>query len=182
MDRRGDVSSSDDEDEDVLKIGDVVYFETRSGSKLEASGILDDFIGATQRPLKFEDCLFKICVQTRVSGAEELDVYFKEMEQQMRGGASSKAAQQQMREFLETLKRVAAKEHAMNERLMAQQLGNPVHYGDTIQLQHLRSGKALTVSPEEVAKEEPENLKVRTLAPPSRPALRVSLPSLLYLT
>jgi hypothetical protein len=68
---------------------------------------------------------------------------------------------EQVRDLLQTLRRVKAKEEKMNKRAMEEKTGAKLVYGDVIQLLHCKTGKWLVVDEHQVATAEPENMKVR---------------------
>jgi hypothetical protein len=98
-----------------------------------------------------------VCIRTRVSAAEEL----KEEEEKARlSKRLDPVFLEQQNELLGTLRRVNRKETEMNKKLMADQMGSDIVYGQVIQLKHKKSGKFLSVSKDDTALSETENFRV----------------------
>jgi len=139
-----------------LKIGDVVSIRNLTdGGTLEGEGILDEDLTISSPPGNFDNCLFQLCVRTRVTAAEE----FAELEEKHSKNAALRSDESSKMQ-LATLKRVKDKEAEMNKKTMQDKRGQTISYGDVVQLLHLRSEKFLTVSRTDVAKVEPENFQV----------------------
>lgn len=51
-------------------------------------------------------------------------------------------------------------ENKLNESYMRQKIGSPVVFGDIIQLLHVKSGKFITIVPDQLARDERENIRV----------------------
>ena len=62
--------------------------------------------------------------------------------------------------ILTQLHRAALTEQKLNENMMSLKFGKPILFGDSIQLRHMKSKQFLTVSKNELARQERENMKV----------------------
>eukprot|EP00937_MAST-01D_sp_MAST-1D-sp2_P002362 g2362.t1 len=147
-----------------ISIGDYISLgaTTPSGDGvLFGGGILDDHVEMSVNPPVFDNCLFQVCMRNRLSASMQMQaVLAKHQKQEEAGVELGEEEEEAQRSFLETLERVKRNEHKLNMQLFADQCGQPVHFGDVIQLRHVKSGRWLTVSPSEVARTERENLRV----------------------
>lgn len=62
--------------------------------------------------------------------------------------------------ILTQLHRAALTEQKLNENMMSLKFGKPILFGDSIQLRHMKTKQFLTVSKNELARQERENMKV----------------------
>jgi hypothetical protein len=131
--------------------------DERWSGTLRGDGVLYDDLVVVNEPPQFEDCLFQVCIRTRVSAAEEL----KEEEEKARLSKRLDPVSLELQnDLLTTLRRVNRKEQEMNRKLMADQMGSDITYGQVIQLKHKKSGKFLSVSKDDTAISETENFRV----------------------
>lgn len=131
----------------VLKVGDYITIKNLFlNYYLCAEGILVEDVIAEEFSTSFEDALFCIYLQRQYSAARELDEF-------LASGHSDE-------KILHALQRGRDNENRLNESYMAQKIGTPVCFGDIVQLFHVKSGKFVTVSPDQLARDERENIRI----------------------
>jgi hypothetical protein len=138
-----------------LCVGDVIFI-SGIGNEIDhcyisADGFADNKVGVNlgdSRATNVRDCLFRVTNQLSYSARDSLEV--------LRRAASvtpDRLAYEEMRADRETEKNV--------EKLSNSQLqGVPVHYGQTVQLQHVKSSKFLTLSARMLADVEKECMRL----------------------
>ena len=145
-------------------IGDLISLvvTTPDGEgSIFGGGILDDHVELAVAPPVFDDCVFQVCLRNRLSASMQWQAFMQKRRQQESDGVElSEEEEEQAGAFQQTLERVKANEQKLNTSLFEQKCGEQIHFGDVIQLRHRKSGKWLTVSPDEVAATERENLRV----------------------
>jgi hypothetical protein len=152
-----------------LKIGDIISVrqdELGGEFHLDAEGILENQVTASQNAKAVDDCIFQVCVRTRVSASEELREFETKLETQPLSGLEF-AERERQKELYATLQRVYHKERKMNEKLQTEQQGIQLKYGDVIQLMHIQSGRFLSCAEHGVSLSEPENFRVQLTSPAS---------------
>jgi hypothetical protein len=179
-----DVMAEDEEGGYVLKVGDFIMINHAGkgeiiGAALEARGILHgDEHAVFSKPTSVpENTIFQICVRTRVSAAQELQIYERQMDENPPSTPEEKAHQKAM---LATLMRVNRKEQAMNEKLFEDEVGEPLKFGAVVQLKHVRSGKFLCCSDSINALSELENFCVSLVQNASELAWFTLMPAHAY--
>lgn len=141
-----------------IRIGDIVTLRNiKVKNYLCAEGILSDEIVVGKMD-SFEDNWFQICLPRQYSAAIELEEFIIVNEIDVKNAGKIDKSNQR---HLEALRTGAANEQKMNVAYMKNKLGNEVHYGDTIQLLHVKSKKYITVIGNEVAENERQNIRVR---------------------
>ena len=131
----------------VLKIGDYITIKNLFlNFYLCAEGILVEDIVVDQKSSSFEDSLFCIYLQRQYSAARELDEFLR----------TSNTDEK----VLHALQRGRDNENHLNESYMKHKIGTPVCFGDTVQLFHVKSGKFVTIAPDQLARDERENIRI----------------------
>jgi len=182
-----DGDDDDDNNDDAnkpLRIGDFITLRNIPTGKatkrgfLGAEGVLDDNCVVAEQPMRFDECVFQICIQNQYSALREYEEnihYLEELHQiedpeindgdelsiygsEDENGEESDAAK--LGKLVDSLERSMKNEKALNEQYMKSSVGNTIQYGSVIQLLHVKSQKYLTVEPNQVAEQERENLRV----------------------
>ena len=136
-----------------LYAGDLVYFDLDDVGFLHAEGFTDLRVGCLPAgsdvvgPEGFSECLFRVYPKLMYEMAKS---YAKAHERKVEG------------EELEALRQKAAHEEASNAKIMhsVEQQKWRITYGQTIQLQHVRSGKFLVVLNRTLADMDKGRLKI----------------------
>ncbi|KAH8096221.1 hypothetical protein JL720_3580 [Aureococcus anophagefferens] len=179
-----DDDNNDDDGTKPLRIGDFITLRNIPTGKatkrgfLGAEGVLDDNCVVAEQPMRFDECVFQICIQNQYSALREYEEnihYLEELHQiedseindgdelsiygsEDENGEESDAAK--LGKLVDSLERSMKNEKALNEQYMKSSVGNTIQYGSVIQLLHVKSQKYLTVEPNQVAEQERENLRV----------------------
>ena len=124
-------------------------------------GQLSDEVFLTQNEHLFSDCLWEVYVQCQYSASKEF-AEAQDVLQMMEDDLDTldSATSASLHDKLAQLRRAARSEDSINRNLMAMKLGKTVNFGDVIQFRHLKSRKFLTVSMNQMAKLERENIRV----------------------
>jgi hypothetical protein len=139
----------------VLRIGDYVTFTNgKFQGMLCAEGILVEHVILRGDITTLDDALYCIHLQRQYSAARELEEF---LATEHNGEDSNDAS---LKRYTTALKKGQDNETRLNNAYMAKQMGEPVKFGDTIQLYHCKSGKYVTVSPTILANDERENMSV----------------------
>jgi hypothetical protein len=147
----------------VLTMGDFISVrqdELGGEFHLDAEGILENQVTASQNATAMDDSIFQICVRTRVSASEDLREFELKLETQPLSSLAFTERERQ-KDLYATLQRVYNKERKMNEKLQNEQQGVQLQYGDVIQLMHVQSGRFLSCAEHGVSLSEPENFRVK---------------------
>lgn len=141
---------------DSLKIGDYITIKNmKMNSFLCAEGILLEDVVVHDSVTTFEDALFCIHLQRQYSASKELEVYL----QQYYHGDKTNDDPNSVK-YVQALQRGRDSENRLNESYMKQKMGTPILFGEIIQLLHLKSGKFLTIVPDQLARDERENIRI----------------------
>lgn len=152
----------DEEDTlDSLHIGDYIYLhDLRFDGYLSAEGILSEDVYTDMRTTTIVSHLFCIHIQKQYSAYRELEdfkyLHRNDTPEQLKDPSTVK--------YLQALKRGLQNEQSLNDKYMTSRGGQPVVFGDVVQLFHVQSEKYLTVVPDKLATDERENLKVKLLS------------------
>eukprot|EP00729_Bicosta_minor_P021002 gene21002-15739_t len=126
-----------------LKFGDKVSLYSRLGF-LSTLGNVDERVvvepmagNLSSVPIKYRDCMFKICPQNRYMALEQ---YNREKNAMDRGGSDGGGSAV----MLQQLKVAAMAEQEVNRKETNKLWGTPVQYGFLVQLLHVKSNKYLT--------------------------------------
>nr|AAT47836.1 inositol 1,4,5-triphosphate receptor [Oikopleura dioica] len=122
-------------------LGDVISIYAEGSGFISTLGLVDDrcvtnsAAGSLQSPpIKYRDCLFRICPPCRYSAHRQ---YWR----------SVKPGQSRLVEvFVRKLSEAADVEREQNEKEKKKQHGQEVRYGQIVQLLHIKSNKYLTVN------------------------------------
>ena len=145
----------------TLKIGDLVTFRTaKSDAFMSAEGILLEDVYVTPTVTSLNDALFAIHLPRQYSAQRELDDYRQQVKDLEASGQPVSKNDKTVANFMNALCRGADNEQRLNNRYMQNKQGQPVRFGDVVQLFHVKSGKYLTVRPSELATTERENIRV----------------------
>ena len=148
----------------TLKIGDLVTFRTaKNDAFLVAEGILVEDLFVNPSLASLNDALFCVHLARQYSASRELDEYLAQLKADSSNAAPGKEGTKRdsnVTNFLNALTRGRDNETRLNNRYMQSRKGEPVKFGDVIQLFHVKSGKYLTIRPTELANAERENIKV----------------------
>jgi inositol 1,4,5-triphosphate receptor type 3 len=136
----------------ILRLGDLISLRT-SDASLHAEGILLDDLNVCS-PDNFDGSIFSIQLQRQYTAARELEDFIEMHNAQFSTDPNTL-------KYLHALQTGCDNEIALNESYMRQKSGTPIRFGDTIQLLHVKSGKFVTVIPDELARDERENLKLQ---------------------
>jgi hypothetical protein len=143
-------------------IGDQIFLcATKGSGYLWGDGVYQDTVSLWEDPEDYEDCVFQIWIRSRVAAAVELQEYVTatvRRKQDLMDDLFEEADVQD--EVLKALERSKHNEDKQNEKLMTDDGGSKLSYGDTIQLRHLKSGGFITASRETTAKENGANLEL----------------------
>lgn len=137
---------------------------------MSGEGILLEDLVIDESLLSFDDSVFAIHLQRQYSAAIELEEFLVAYQEKMKIGnatfaaiaaAISESDDSSVQKYLHALKRCLYNETILNESYMKQKIGRPVVFGDIIQLFHVKSQKYLTVTDNQLAKEERENMMIQ---------------------
>ena len=142
----------------LLKMGDFVTLHHKM-AVFHATAMVNDSICLSETSERYTNNVFQICVRNRISAAANLEQF-----ERASANMQSALGLKQHAALLATLE----KEQALNDRMMESKSNTALVFGCTVQLRHIASGKYLTVSPNEVAKCEPENFACYLTAQPSK--------------
>eukprot|EP01040_Poterioochromonas_malhamensis_P001446 gene1446-1534_t len=140
----------------VLRIGDYVTFKNiKHNGLLCAEGILLEDLIIEENIKVFDDSLFCIHLQRQYSAARELEEFLRTNKIDPKNISDAN-----LTKYFQALKRGADNESRLNDSYMQKKLGQTVVFGDIIQLYHVKSGKYLKVIPDQLAKDERENIRI----------------------
>lgn len=167
--------------EEILSVSSKTNY-TLTFPLLFSPGVLDNECRLVKnKKARMDLTTFRICLSYQYSAAKELKEYVAENaarqsretpslangkgnhnEGESGGGGSSGSGQNAANDSqLRALTRGRHNEDKQNELAMQQKVGEPLRFGDTIQLQHVQSRKFLTIWPNRTAVVERENLLVQ---------------------
>lgn len=145
--------------DNFIRIGDIVTLKyLKHQSFLSAEGILIEDVCVSTSLKSFEDHQFQIYVQRQYSATNELEEFLDRFDKDHTKDFTE--ADQGTRNHLEALLKGKENESTLNRTVMKNKTGNIISFGDTIQLLHVKSGKFITVRPNDLARDERENMKV----------------------
>lgn len=146
---------------DALHIGDYITLkEVTNEGYMSAEGILSSDIYLDGRTETISDSLFCIHLQRQYSAAKELE----SLQSSLNEGSEEDKNDSSSMKYLQALKKGRDNEQTLNEMYLRNKMGEPVLFGDVIQLLHVKSGKYLTVLDDALAHDEKENMRL-TLMP-----------------
>eukprot|EP01038_Epipyxis_sp_PR26KG_P008072 gene8072-10935_t len=144
-------------DSDSLKIGDcVVLRDVLKGCNLCVEGILQEDLCGVDDSENLLDSVFCIHLQRQYSASRDLDAFLKHYDMDVRNIVDDGA-----KRYLKALQRGLENEKKLNDNYMKKKLGQLVLFGDIIQLFHVKSRKYLQAKPDELAKDERDNIRVK---------------------
>ena len=133
------------------------FHTTRNGTTLPLGlGILSSDLYLDNRTESMSDSLFCIHLQRQYSAAKELATVQANFQEEIDNNTMAAASTK----YLKALRKGRDNEQKLNEMYLRQKTGDPVLFGDVIQLMHVKSGKYLTVLDSELANDEKENMKL----------------------
>jgi hypothetical protein len=119
-----------------------------------------------------DEAVFCVHLQRQYSASIELDEFMRNYVEKVARHNANPANEMKLPEniadsddpvthkYMHALRRCLFNEHVLNESYMRQKIGQPVVFGDIVQLFHVRSQKYLTVTNDQLAKEERENMRI----------------------
>lgn len=147
-----------------VKVGDIIYLSTESKreddrantSFVHAEGLNDCRIGLLwnhpngTEPVNFSECLFRICPQLSYESKKNL----KKLVRKKNPTAHQMAHEEEK----------VQKEEKRNEELINETgLGSGIGYGQVMQLQHVKSGKFLSLQSRTLADQDKECMMLRLI-------------------
>lgn len=144
--------------EDVVAPNDTCGFLGRHGS-LETSVVISKAGYSDPPPRGVRECIFRVCRPYAYSAQQEYDDYLLRLES-VDSTTFTPDEQQKFLDKRENLRRKMLQERGRNAIEVVNHFGDRVVFGDTIQLQHWRSGDFLDVSPGTIAEMEPSAMKL----------------------
>jgi hypothetical protein len=153
-----------------LRIGDIIalrHMKPHDGW-LAAEGILSEDLTLTKELNNFENCLWEVTVQNQYNAVKEYEDKIlqsrkddeDEISPPQEGNGGGGNGNDELHEFYEHFLIASTIENKLNERLMALKTGKPVVFGDVIQLRHVKTRGFLTISSNQLAKHEKENMRI----------------------
>ena len=140
------------EQEKFLRIGDYVTFANgKLHGMLCAEGIWVEQVILRGDITTLDDALYCVHLQRQYSAAREYEEFMASEHDEDPNDAS-------LKRYKDALKKGRDNETKLNNNYMEKKMGEPVKFGDTIQLFHIKSGKYVTVSPTVLANDERENM------------------------
>lgn len=140
-----------------IRIGDYVTLKyLKRQAYLNAEGIIVLDVDVSSSLKYFEEHLFQIYVQKQYSATNELDQFTDINAVQLEEEVQDKA----IKNHFEALLKGKENERILNKNVNRNMTGNIVSFGDTIQLLHVKSKKFITILPNDLARDERENMKV----------------------
>ena len=140
-----------------LKIGDYVTLRTpKFDSFLGAEGILNDGLVVSNRVNEFDDNIFCVHLQRQYSAAKELEHFLETYQIDEFDDEQDENTKQ----YMQALQRGNLNEISLNDAYLKAKTGQPVNFGDVIQLFHVKSRKYLRSNPKQLATSERENSRV----------------------
>ena len=94
-------------------------------------------------PVKFRDCLFKICPQSRYNARKQL---WRSIQSHSQDKEKPNSVPKVVDTVIKRLSKAADHEREQNEQELKKSIGEPLRYGNVIQLLHEKSNKFLTVN------------------------------------
>ena len=145
-------------DTDGLKIGDLISLKSPKWECwLGTEGILLDNLSVTDLIDEYGDCIFAIHLQRQYSASRELDSFLETYANNMH---DLPTADDSMKQYLKALNKGRDNEIRLNDVYMQNKIGQPVNFGDILQLFHVKSNKYLVVNPKVLGNVERENSRV----------------------
>ena len=142
-----------------LKIGDYVTLRTaKFEAYLGAEGILFDGLVVHSRVTELDDCLFCVHLQRQYSAAQEMEAFEERNSEILQLDEDDQ--DENVKKYMSALQRGNRNEITLNDAYLKSKTGNPVHFGDVIQLYHVKSRKYLVVNPKQLATSERENSRL----------------------
>eukprot|EP00981_Chlorochromonas_danica_P005600 scaffold1159_cov160-Ochromonas_danica.AAC.22 len=141
---------------DSLRIGDYVLLrDVVKSSILGCEGILLEEVSVVEGTQTFQDCLFAVHLQRQYSASRDLQAFLKIYNHDIKNIKEPAA-----KKYLLALQRGLENERKLNDTYMRKKFGQKVVFGDIVQLYHVKSGKYLTIIPDQLAKDERENTRI----------------------
>ena len=149
-----------DDADTVLKFGDLIFLTSQEGAGggvdgyLYSEGLGDEFLSVVEfgenneLPMNFRNCLFRVTPQMQYFAQAEFEEALKQ-------------EPPAPRRMIEHLKTMAEKQAVFNKKGQLSRSGEEVSYGQTVQLQHVISGKYISVFANRVAKIEAQCFQIR---------------------
>ena len=142
--------------DNFIRVGDILTLKfLKHASYLSAEGILVEDVFVSSALKCFEEHQFQIYVQRQYSATNELDEFLNKIPVD-----ATEVSDPGLRNHMEALVKGKENETTLNKAVMKNKTGNILSFGDTIQLLHVKSNKFITVRPNDLARDERENMKV----------------------
>jgi hypothetical protein len=148
-----------------LRIGDIIalrHMKPHDGW-LAAEGILSEDLILIKELNNFENCLWEVTVQNQYNAVKEYEdkiLNNRKDDDDDIGQDNATTSAEDTQEFYDHFLMASMIENKLNERLMTLKTGKPVVFGDVIQLRHVKTKGFLTISSNQLAKHEKENMRV----------------------
>lgn len=142
--------------DNFIRIGDIVTLKfLKHASYLSAEGIVVEDVFVSPSLKSFEEHQFQIYVQRQYSATNELEEFLGRIDPE-----DMSSIDQGTKNHMDALTKGKENESALNKSVMRSKTGNILSFGDTVQLLHVKSGKFVTVRPNDLARDERENMRV----------------------
>ena len=137
-----------------LKIGDYITLKVGVlNSYLGGEGIFVNDVFVDENISRFDDYVFCIHIQKQYNASKELSTFLSTYN-------VDEEEDPKLQKYLVSLRRGQRSEETLNVEYMQRKAGNPVLFGDIIQLYHVKSRKYVTVLPNVLGRDERENLSI----------------------
>lgn len=150
-------------DHDQIFIGDTILlsspeFRNAVDAYVQADGVLNNDCHLACPPVDYHDCAFRISVQQQYSAALDLGEFKQTHQGTHKYMDQVDLAYYRMDEIV--LNKACENEQHLNKEYMSTSIGNPVLFGQTIQLIHEKTGMHLSINEHLKATMQKDNVRV----------------------